>query len=178
MVLDTDNFNIFVSRLTGSYNYLEECLTILRNNTHIDIKFYNTYGKSNNYYIGDNAELIDRVNMKIAFNVVVVDGTDDLTLRANLKNFIKSFIEEVNSTGNNDLYISNLIKAIENNFAEVHHLKFLGINNYTTDYQTISSRTVDINNLTKEERRRYVPEILVIDPNDIILNIDVNRNVL
>ena len=116
--------------------------------------------------------------MKIAFNVVVVDGTDDLTLRTNLKNFIKSFIEEVNSTGNNDLYISNLIKAIENNFAEVHHLKFLGINNYTTDYQTISSRTVDINNLTKEERRRYVPEILVIDPNDIILNIDVNRNVL
>ena len=178
MVLDTDNFNIFVSRLTGSYNYLEECLPILRNNTHIDIKFYNTYGKSNNYYIGDNAELIDRVNMKIAFNVVVVDGTDDLTLRTNLKNFIKSFIEEVNSTGNNDLYISNLIKAIENNFAEVHHLKFLGINNYTTDYQTISSRTVDINNLTKEERRRYVPEILVIDPNDIILNIDVNRNVL
>lgn len=178
VISNTDNFNIFVERLTGSYNYLEDCLPILRNNTHIDVKFYNTYGKSKNYFIGDDAELINRVNMSIKFSIVVVDGTDDSTLRRNLKDFIKDFIEQVNSTGNNDLYISNLIKAIENNFAEIHHLKFLGINEYDTSYQTISATTTDINDLTKDERRRYVPEILVVDPDDIELQIDVNRNTI
>lgn len=176
MITNTENFNTFVSRLTGSYNYLESCLSILRNNTHLDVKFYNTYGKSNNYHIGDYGELIDRVNMSIKFSVIVLDGTDEMTLRRDLKEFIKNFIEQVNSSGNNDLYISNLIKSIENNFPEIHHLKFLGINKYDTNYQTISSRVVNINNLSKDERRRYVPEILVIDPNDVELQIEVNRN--
>ena len=140
------------------------------------MNFYNTYGKSSNYHIGDYGELIDRVNMSIKFSVIVLDGTDEMTLRRDLKEFIKNFIEQVNSSGNNDLYISNLIKSIENNFPEIHHLKFLGINKYDTNYQTISSRVVNINNLSKDERRRYVPEILVIDPNDVELQIEVNRN--
>ena len=89
-----------------------------------------------------------------------------------LVSFIKEFIEQLNSDGTNSLFISNLISAIENNFPTVHHLKFIGINDYDTSYQTISVRKTDLNTLTKEERRKYVPEILVIDSENIILSIN------
>lgn len=176
IVSDTENFNIFVNKLSQNYRYIEDCLPKLRNNTHIDIKFYNTYGRSKNYYIGDEQELIDRVNITIKFKVSIVSGTDDIDIRKNLKLFIKNFIEKVNSSGNNDLFISNLIREIETNFASVHHLKFMGINDYNTNYQTISVRTTNLNELTKEERRQYVPEILVADLDNIILSIDVEKN--
>ena len=176
IVSNTTNFDTFVNKLTQNYRYIEECLPRLRNNTHIDIKFYNTYGRSKNYYIGDEQELIDRVNITIKFKVNIVNGTDDIEIRKNLKTFIKDFIERVNSSGNNDLFISNLIREIETNFASVHHLKFMGINNYDTNYQTISIRTTNLNELTKEERRQYVPEILVADLDNIILSIDIEKN--
>lgn len=174
IINNVDNFNMFIERLTGNYTYLESCLPILRNNTHIDIKFYNTYGKSNNYYIGDNGELIDRVNIVIKFKIIIVDGTDDVEILKQLKEFIKEFIEKVNSSGNNDLYISNLIREIETNFSSVHHLKFMGINDYSTEYQTISVRETELNNLSKEDRRNYVPEILVADKANILLSIETN----
>lgn len=176
VVSDTTSFNLFVDNLTRNYKYLEDSISVLRNNTHIDVKFYNTYGMSNNYYIGDNAELIDRVNITITFKVSIVNGTDDIEIRKNLKDFIKNFIEKVNSTGANDLYISNLIKEIETNFASVHHLRFMGINDYDTSYQTISVKAVNLNDLTKDERRKYVPEILVADVDNINLTVDVEKN--
>lgn len=176
IVSNTESFGVFIDKLTQNYRYLEASLPQLRNNTHIDIKFYNTYGKSKNYYIGDEQELIDRVNIEIKFKVSIVSGTDDIEIRKNLKAFIKEFIERVNSSGNNDLYISNLIREIETNFASVHHLKFMGINDYDTNYQTISVRTTNLDELSKEERRQYVPEILVADPDNIILSIDVEKN--
>lgn len=176
IVSDTEKFESFVNIMTQNYRYIEECPPKLRNGTHIDVKFYNTYGRSRNYYIGDNQELIDRVNITIKFKVNIVNGTDDIEIRKNLKTFIKEFIERVNSSGNNDLFISNLIREIETNFASVHHLKFMGINDYDTDYQTISVKTTNLNDLTKEERRQYVPEILVADLDNIILSIDVEKN--
>ena len=176
IVSDNDNFSVFVDRLSQNYHYIEACLPKLRNNTHIDIKFYNTYGKSKNYFIGDNQELLDKVNISIKFQVNIVDGTDDIEIRKQLKTFIKEFVEKVNTAGGNDLFISNLIREIENNFASVHHLKFEGIDDYSTEYQTISLHTPNLNDLSKEERREYVPEILVVNMDSILLSIDVKKN--
>lgn len=172
LINDEENFNKFIETVSDNYTYMENSMEKLRNNTNIDIKFYNTYGKSINYYIGDNEELIDRVNISIRFKVVLTDGVDDAELKTDLQNYIKEFIENLSSSGTNDLYISNLIHGIENNFGEVHHLKFLGINDYSTDYQTISIREKDLEDLTKEERRRYVPEMLVVDKSNILLSIE------
>lgn len=171
IVNDVDSFNVFINRVTSNYEYLGASLPLLRNNTHLDIKFYNTYGKSINYTIGDSNELIDKVNLEIKFKVTLVSGFSDADVRDELKDFIKTFIEQIKTSGTNDLYISNLISEIENNFASVHHLKFLGINNYTTDYQTISVIQTNLDDLTKEDRRRYVPEMLVANRSDINLSI-------
>jgi hypothetical protein len=172
IVNDPDNFNVFIDRLSSNYNYLESSLPKLRECTNLDIKFYNSYGRSNNYYIGDNEELIDMVNIKIKFTVTLVEGSDEIEIKKQLIAFIKEFIEQLNSDGTNNLFISNLISAIENSFPAVHHLKFLSINDYDTSYQTISVKKTDLNTLTKEERRKYVPEILVIDSENILLSIN------
>lgn len=171
-VNDEESFNVFINRVSSKYEYMTQCQPNLRNNTNIDIKFYNTYGRSNNYYIGDAEELINRVNITVKFKISTVSGTDDIELKKNLKNFIKEFIEKIDSNGNNNVFISNLIREIELNFPSVDHLKFLGINDYDTDYQTISAKETDLNNLTKEERRNYVPEMLVVSKDRILLSID------
>lgn len=62
-----------------------------------------------------------------------------------------------------------MTREIELTFAYVHHIKFIGINNYDPKYQTVKNITTDLNTLTKEERIRYVPEILVANLDNIIL---------
>lgn len=163
LVQDTDSFADLITRISNNYNYLEASRPYLRGLTTLDVKLYNTYGKSLNYYIGDDYELIDKVNMEISFQVTPLADVDDITLKSDLTKYIKSFIENINSDGNNSLYISNLIRAIENNFPTIHHLKFLGINDYSTDYQTITSRVTDMSTLSKEDRMVYVPEVLVVN---------------
>ena len=92
---------------------------------------------------------------------------------SDIKQFIKDYIEQINTDGTNSFYNSNLIRSLENNFSYIHHIKFIGINDYKdgndydTKYQSIKNVTVDLDVLTKEERIRYVPEILVANINNI-----------
>ena len=60
---------------------------------------------------------------------------------------------------------------MENNFAYIDHLKFKGINDYSTDYQTIKNITKNINDLNKDERYKYIPEMLVCNTENISLTI-------
>ena len=166
-----DRFTELIRQYTLQYENLETVLnSTLRNTSHLDIKFYTTYGKSKNYLIGDNDEVIDRVNITIKFDMYVSSGTDLVAARRELQQFIKEQVETVNELGSNDLYISNLIREIENNFAYVDHLKFCGINDYSTDYQTIKNVTKDLNDLDKDERYKYVPELLVCNTENVLLN--------
>ena len=85
--------------------------------------------------------------------------------------YIKNYIETINSDGTNDLYISNLIRSVETDFAYVDHIVFTRINDYPTEYQSISNEFIGLDNLSKEQRRKFVPDILVINKNNVIINI-------
>jgi hypothetical protein len=89
---------------------------------------------------------------------------------ADVKEFIKNEVETINSQGLNNLYISNLMRKIESNFAYVDHMRFKTINHYDANYQAVKNFTTDLDELTVTERREYVPEFLVIEPEDIIIN--------
>ena len=155
----------------AQYNTLTEIIhTQLRNETSIDVKFYNTYGRSRDFRIGEELELLSTVNLSITFDMWFVPGTDTLNVKNEVKEFIKQEIETINSSGMNNLYISNLLRKIENQFAYVDHIRFKGINHYDTTYQAIKNYVEDLDDLTVEERRYYVPELLVIDLDDIIIN--------
>ena len=171
-VLDKEKFDYFISTYELQYEYMEKTVEYLKTSTHIDFKFYNTYGRSKNFIIGDEVdgeELIDTINISISYYVWVKPNTDQIKAEADLKQYIKDYIESVNSNGTNNFYNSNMVKEIENNFSYVHHMKFIGINEYDSKYQAVKNITVDLNELTKEERIKYVPEILVANLENINL---------
>jgi hypothetical protein len=168
---DKTKYADFIERLRLQYEFLLEVIDKVINNFGIDMKFYNAYGKSKNFVVGEEQSLLDKVNCKITFKVAVTAGTVINDLIRDLKIFIKDYIENINNKGSNSIYVSNLIQAIENTFAEVKYLKFSKINNYDSSVQVIDNKSIDINLLTKEERQNYVPEYLTIDINDISIEI-------
>ena len=171
-IFDDDNFSYFLRQFFSHYNFIKSiAYDRLRNITTIDTKFFNTYGKSKNFIIGEQDEIFDTVNIELEFNVWVMQGTDKIAAERELKNFIKTDVETINEEVSNNLYISNLIRKIENNFAYVDHLRFIRINDYNSEYQTVKNLSTDLEKMTKEELRKYVPEILVCDLNKITLNI-------
>ena len=143
----------------------------LHNIFHLDLKFYNTHGRSKNFVVGDTEELIDSTNVRIAFEITVVPETDLVAFTTEVKQFIKEYIEEINHEGFNNIFVSNLIRALENNFSQIDHLKFIGINDYDSDIQSIKCKVTDLTELTKEERRKYVPEMLVANLDNISIQL-------
>lgn len=166
---DIGKFDYFMNAFLDNYDVMKEA-QIRLNGMHIDTKFYNSYGRSTNFDIGEDGELIDTINIAIYFDVHVLTGTDIIAADQELRTFIKDYIETINKDGTNSLYISNLIREIENGFAYVHHLRFNGINNYDSTYYAIINHKISLDDLTKEERRRFVPEILTVNRNNIFLS--------
>lgn len=171
---DIGQFAYFMNAFMDNYNILEDERSKLKNASNIDVKFYNTYGKSTNFTIGDNSEIIDTINISISFKVWLTIGADKTTSETELKKFIKTTIESINNDGTNNLYISNLMRKIEDNFPYVDHIKFKGINKYSTDYQTVKNTAIKLTDLSKEERRYYVPDLLVVNKDKINLEIVEN----
>ena len=169
--LDDDMIEYFMNTFYNEYIFLKEIInTRIRNVTILDSKFYNTYGRSRNFIIGEDGEIIDTVVCRLNFDIYYVVGTDMLYASEEIKSFIKSEVETVNDLGQNNMYISNLIRKIENNFDFVDHIRFNAINYYDSSYQTVKNKTLELKDLTVEERRWYVPEFLVCDFDQITLN--------
>ena len=75
---DIGKFYDFIDSYLNNYLVLENARLTLRNATNIDVKFYNTYGKSTNFTIGEGKEYIATNNIKIKFSVWLTSGTDSL----------------------------------------------------------------------------------------------------
>jgi len=122
------------------------------------------------------ADEIDRLTRKIALEVyarhnVVLTAIGIYSLNSSDKCaiHIKDTIESLNAAGMNTLHISNMIRKLEDRFKAIDHIRFKNINNYDTTYQSINNRTEDIDDLSVEERRHYVPEMIVCDLDDIVI---------
>lgn len=173
IVADENRSVEFISIMRTQYNYLLNIIDKITNNFSIDLKFYNTYGRSKNFYVDDfnNVDRLNKVNITIHFKIHPTFGTDEIEFVEDVKLFIKEYIEGINEAGTNSIYISNLIKALENNFSSIDYLKFCGINDYPTEVQAIENTTTDLDTLTKEQRVNYVPEYLTLAKEDIVIDI-------
>ena len=117
--------------------------------------------------IGEDGVNLDTVNLSLDFDVWYAPGTDVSIATPELKSFIKENVESINENGMNNLFISNLMRKIEQKFAYVDHIRFRQINYYDSTYQAVKNYVTDLDDLTVEERRWYVPELLVCDLDDI-----------
>ena len=167
---DIDDFDRLIDILNSQYDYMEEILDKKTNNYSVDMKFYNTYGRSNNFIINED-ENVNKVNCSIHMQVYSELSSEAENLVRDMKLYIKDYFENVNKDNNEGIYISNLIQQLENTFPYLRYIKFISINGYPTNVQTIENNTVDVSTLNKQDRILYVPEYLNIEEDDIYLEI-------
>lgn len=168
---DKAEFDRFITILSSQYDYMNEILYKKTNNYSIDMKFYNTYGRSNNFVIGDNLEPLNFVNCSIHLKVYPTIRSEGAKLVQDMKIFIKDYFEQINVEKNEGIFISNLIQQLENIFPQIRYIKFESINGYPTDIQNIENDAIDLNTLTKEQRIEFIPEYLNIELDDIVIDL-------
>jgi hypothetical protein len=152
-----DLMNRFVGTLRDNVGRLE-------NITSVDVKFFNTYGKSRWYYSDRkwnqetrqyDFEMVKRVDLDVSLNVYVnnvVTGETDLAI----KKYISDFIEASNDEG--IFPLSNLTRRLEENFEIIRYIVTDTINDLPV--QKIESKYTSHLEMTKQEVIDYVPEYL------------------
>lgn len=168
---DIIEFDRFMSLLSAQYDYMNEIMSKKTNNYSIDMKFYNTFGRSNNFVVGDDQEILNHVNCTLELKVYPHVKSEGPQLVQDMKMFIKEYFEEVNKDSNEGIFISNLIQELENTFSGIRYLKFVSLNGYDNDCQSIENTAVDVTTLKKEDRITFVPEYLNIELEDIIIEL-------
>jgi hypothetical protein len=164
-------FDRFINILSSQYDYMNEILFKKTNNYSVDMKFYNTYGRSNNFVYGEDQEILNRVNCTLHLKVYPAVRSEGALLVQNMKMFIKEYFESINAENNEGIFISNLIQQLENTFPNIRYLKFESLNGYDNDVQSIENTAIDVTMLSKEDKIKFIPEYLNIELEDIIIDL-------
>ncbi|BDH16471.1 MAG: hypothetical protein [Bacteriophage sp.] len=129
----------------------------LENNTSIDVKLFNTYGKSK-YFDIDSIDI--RIKMVISLNIYITKE-----LEKAIKEFIMEYVESCNTTLEKRFSFSNLIRLLESNFSEIKFIKFFSING--GNVQSIKKIT-SVDETLEALPYNYVPEFLTVRKNSPI----------
>ena len=122
-----DNVTYFLNELEEKKAYIDYCLTVLENNMDIDFKYFNTYGYSKTYTIGDKeGSSLGNIDITMKFRAKLSSQSDYTTKDALVK-YIKEYIEDLNDIG--DLHISSLIHDIHDYFGDlIVYVEFMNFN--------------------------------------------------
>ena len=123
----------------------------------VDFKFFNTYGPSLTYSIGDKQEtMINHVDLCMKFRVKLKNNSDIYT-RDQIIMDIKAYVEDLYNTG--DLDVPALITQLMNNYKEkIKYVEFMNYNNFWLGVQHIEKLDVDDPHIVPEFlniRNRY-----------------------
>ena len=161
----SSNESLLIDKLSGYYSEIEEVIWDLENAFSIDMKFYNTYGKSKFYKIGSRSSLsvLDSVNITANFGIAVNFPITVDVFRENFRNFVKEKIEATDEMVGNgiDLYIMNIVAEAKANFDEILYMEYYGINDYDYSAQRITIMSDD-EILATVKADSFVPEFLNI----------------
>lgn len=168
---DTDVDQILTD-LTSEHTFISDIIPKLHAAFTINMKFYDTYGKSRAFYIGCGTknELINFVHCKVYMGIKFYDGIliDDYT--DEIRMYIKNFFEGINRLliGTNQVFISVLDQKLHNEFSDqIKYAIFYSINDYESQYQVIEmQKKIDDN-----PAPNFVPEYLTLKKDDVILTI-------
>ena len=160
--------NVFdlVQIIRRNYDYLLQIYDLLENNYSIDLKFFNTYGKSRFFRIGiknDEMVTLNKVNIVPYFGVKLNILSPFSEFQGRFVKFVKEYIESFNDVTNRGkaILIMDLVTAIKNNFPEIERLEYYGIDNYNVDVAQIIDTMTD-EEIRKLEWMQYVPEFINI----------------
>lgn len=169
----------FCKEIMYLHDYLLGIVLKKTTNFTIDMKFYNTYGRANNFTVDEKEMLLDRTNIGMHFSVRPTIGANTDELIRDIRSIIKNYVEDINNVstsagqqGYNAVYISTIIKDIQTKFAdESLYIKFHSINDYPSSVQIVENRTMEQVGYDSGSPMAYVPEYLSIRPEDIKIDI-------
>lgn len=166
-----ENVEYFLNIFNNIYKYIKLSMELLVNNFDINIKFFNTYGYSQHFFIPaakfeGNDTLINRVNIKIEYSVKFTVNTDIDKGVADIKDYIRNYVEsgKISLISKPYLSISNLTTELKNTFQNISYLIFKGIDDYGESVQYIESEITE-DNVIQGDLSTYdiIPEYLNID---------------
>lgn len=176
--LDEQKMTFFIQALNNQYKAMEPVLSKISGNAFLDFKLFNTYGKSNNYYVGpqdgidnlrDSNILLDDVYIKIKLRMAVYDRSLYTQTADEVKKEIISFFDKLNNGDSMDVHVSNIIRNIESNHSNVKYIRFLGFNSYDANKQSIFIKFNEINKLNKDKLQTHVPELIRVNNDSIFI---------
>lgn len=159
-----NNFKYLVDNINSNYTKLKEVYFLLENNYGIDLKFFNTYGKSRFFRVGikTNTVRLNSVNCSFSFGVYLTSLTPPESFLSKFRTFVKDYIESINNVNSSgqSIYIMNLISDLKAEFSEIGYIEYYGLNTYDHEAQKIegmSEREILESGLTE-----YIPEFINI----------------
>lgn len=180
VALNADEMGYFVDKFNSQYSAMRPILGKLDGNSFVDFKLFNTYGRSNNYYIGPKEGTddlwgsdirLDNVELKIKLKISVLDRSIYSQTVVGVKTEIKNYINSINQSEEKNLHVSDIIHLIKSNQPNVNYIRFLGFNNYDANKQSIFKKFDSVNNI--DNLQLYVPEILRINDENIIISEEI-----
>lgn len=128
--------------------------TIVENYS-VGMKFFNTYGPTNYYVIGDGYTKLDRINITLKLNIML-NRNNDINKDVLTKD-IYNYIISSNASKMEPFYYSKLADYLHDKYVDIRRIEFLGINDYDTYKQSIES--IEYNDGEVLEAG-YVPEFI------------------
>ena len=188
----SEKFVQFVTAFTNVHKSIEPVLfNRLEGNNYLDCKLIATYGLPHSYTSDVDKNIEDSywpdLSVQIEFDVKLYNNAIGMNTINELKIVIKDYFNRLTSihtpidviSMDNNIYISNLIDQMKDN-ENVAYLKFKGW--YTNDkghggkymnadYQAIVQKWDKIDDMPTDELTRFVPEMFVLNDDNIVLNI-------
>ena len=162
-----ENVPIVTNKIASFHSFISDTLMDVTPNFTINIKFFNTYGRSKMFYIGEN-RLLDYVHLKTRLKVKFYAGIDQGAYLNKLQTYVKDFVENLNiiREGTNKIEVSVMLHKIHSEFEEqIEYIIFERFNEYDAGVQVI-----EINGLVEEETTpETVPEYITLRQDDVII---------
>lgn len=165
-----DNVKHMFDALVDQHEYMTALVKQITQNFTINMKFYNTYGRSRLFYLSDEETLLNRVNSDIHLGISFFEGVIPEDYIPLIQMDTKKYVETVNNinTGLNKIHISVLIQKLHNTYADqINYIEFYSINGYDTSVQTIQT-LVPIDSRTEPT---VVPEYLTLKSTDVKITV-------
>jgi len=147
-----ENYTSFYDLFNTYVEILRQNLSLLEQNTKIDIRFFNTYGPC-------KYSSIDRVNINLELNIKLNGNSYTTILDTNIKNRIIELIESFNLNQNGLITISGIFVELARDFSEISFIEFVGLNDYN-----ISTSSIEYAPHNKQRIELIVPTPLTHDP--------------
>lgn len=169
--------------LKTNHDWISDAYNLLDNNFTINMKFYNTYGKSRYLTIG-NSQLIDRdndglidssmialdsVTLKYKFGVKIRSLVDSTDFKMRFITYIRNYIEDFNSVENHEMsiHVSDLYTKLNQKFKdEILFLEFYGINNFDSQMSQVIE-TLPYEEINALGYNKYIPEFINLETENL-----------